>query len=266
MKGSRQFLLGRNASGLMRLDDALEALGRDGETGRWAAEVPLANIVGTVARSSDFDQNFRLVNKELRPRWERLFDAVQSGVEPPAVQLVQLGELYFVEDGHHRVSVARALDRHVITSHVRRICTIAYAKACVRAAHLASKAAERRFLERVPLPPELRRGLWLDDPAQWMRLADAAEAWALRWSSRNGRTPQPRELADNWWTEEVAPVLDWLRAAGVGLDLPDVQLYVTALMVRDRLGHATWACDLVDHLHPAVRRGARQEAPWLGAR
>lgn len=247
----------RPEPGLIVLDDALEALGADGDLGTRTDEVPLEKIVGTVGRPRDFDEDFRLVNGRLRDRWERLARAVESGFEPPPVKLIQLGELYFVADGHHRVSVARAVGRRVISARVHRFCTIAYAMACLRAAHLPSKAAERRFLERVPLPPEVREELWLDEPAEWMRLADAAEAWALHRALEEGRPLDRSELAAAWWAEEVAPLVDRLRGSGIDLDLRDVQLYVTALAVRDRLGRADWPADLVDQLKDSPRLAER---------
>jgi hypothetical protein len=236
----------RPRPGLMRLDDALAAMGPDGSMGHRVADVPVARIVGTVDRPDDFDQEFRLVNDRLRARWQRLATAMSSGVEPPAVELVQLGDLYFVADGHHRVSVARDLGRLVLTARVHRICTVAYGLACLRAIHLTSKRAELEFLRRVPLPEEVRADLWLDTPAEWMRLADAARSWALD-RALAGRAPTDRaELAATWWAEEVEPLLTRLRAAGHGLDLRDVQLYATALALRDRLGTSTWPADLPD--------------------
>lgn len=240
----------RGHPGLMRLDDALQALGRDGEISRRTGDVRIAAIVGSEGRPFDFDHEFRPLTKQLQPRWQRLFDAVDSGLEPPPVDLVQLGELYFVRDGHHRISVAKALGREWITARVHRICTIAYAQACLQAAHLPNKAAERRFLERIPLPNALRTQLWLDEPAQWARLIDAAEAWALR-RTLSGDGPTDRcELAATWWTDEVEPVIATLRAAGIGTDLRDVQLYVTALAIRDQLGPPSWPADLDHHLGP----------------
>lgn len=236
----------------MPLHDALEALGDDGVMGRRHAEVRLDSVVGTVGRAHDFDQDFCLVNKSLQDRWCPLADAVRSGLEPPPVELVQLGELYFVNDGHHRVSVARSLGRDVISARIVRVCTIAYALCCLRLAHLPSKAAERSFLERVPLPDELRRGLWLDEPAAWTRLADAAEAWAWRQALDGHPLTDRRELAGRWWTEEVMPLLERVRAAGAGLDLRDVQLYATALAVRDRRGGQAWPADLTDRVRAAT--------------
>jgi hypothetical protein len=244
-------LLGpRCPSGLLPFEDALAALGDDGIMDRRHAEVPVANVVGTLSRPGDFDQEFRLVNKSLRERWLRLADAVASGHDPPPVSLVQLGELYFVNDGHHRVSVARSLGRASIPATVLRVCTIAYAMCCLRLAHLPAKAAERQFLERVPLPDEVRPELWLDRPADWMRLADAAEAWAFRRALETGETADRRGFARAWWTDEVVAVSTALRSAGAAPSLRDVQLYVTALALRDRLGvaPANWPTGVVGHV------------------
>lgn len=243
----------RRPAGLMTLDDALEALGHDGDMGRHVADVPVADIVGTLARTTDFDADFRLVNPRLKVRWDRLADAARTGPVPP-VRLVQLGELYFVADGHHRVSVARHHGQVVIPAEVQRLCTVAYAMCCLRQQHLTSKAAERSFLERVPLPDDVRAQLWLDRPADWLRLADAAEAWGLRRTLVVDGRLDRHGLAAAWWREEVQPVLRRLRTSGVGLSLRDVELYVAALAVRDELGMSHWPEDLAGRLARADRR------------
>lgn len=240
--------VGRGSSALLTLDDVLGALGHDGDMGRRCDEVPVEQIVGTVARSHDFDAEFRLRNPALRDRWEHVARTFGQDREVPAVRLVQLGEIYFVVDGHHRVSVARQRGQHVIPAEVQRICTVAYAMCCIRAQHLQSKAAERAFLERVPLPEDVRAQLWLERPADWLRLADAAEAWGLRRTlAVDGRLDR-YGLAAAWWYEEVEPVLRRLRSNGVGLALRDVQLYVAALAMRDELGVSHWPEDLATRL------------------
>jgi uncharacterized ParB-like nuclease family protein len=232
----------------MPLNEALVALGRAEVMSRRFSEVPVAQIVGTAARPCDFDAEFRLLNRNLRDRWEYVAEVIARGLEQP-VDLIQLGELYFVVDGHHRVSAARTLGREIIPARVLRICTIAYAMGCLRLAHLPSKAAERRFLERVPLPNEVRTELWLEDPADWARLAESAEAWGFRQSLSGRELTDKEQLAGAWWAEEVTPVLKRLRDAGIRTNLRDVQLYATALATRDRYGWSTWPADLADLLH-----------------
>jgi hypothetical protein len=231
----------------MSLSDALDALGEDGAMGSYAAEVPVANIVGSAARQDDFDADFVLVNKALEVRQQRVAETFTNGSFPQPVDLVQLGELYFVRDGHHRVSVARSLGWSSLPATVMRVCTVAYAMCCLRAAHLDNKAAERRFLQRIPLPNEVRQDLWLDRPADWVRLAEAAEAWAYRQRGTAGDIGG-HDLARTWWEQEVLPVLRVLRHNGLGMGLRDVQLYVTAMAVRDNLGSLDWPPDIAERL------------------
>lgn len=213
----------------MVLEDVLAALGEDGVMGRRQADVSLDSVVGTVSRQYDFDADFRPHNTATRDRWLRLEEAMRTGAAVPPVDLVQLGELYFVSDGHHRVSVAKSMGMVAIPARVVRVCTIAYAMCCIRMAHLLHKAAEREFLERVPLPVEVRPDLWLDEPADWARLADAAEAWGFRQSLTGMPVPNRQELAERWWVEEVAPTVCRLRDEPDRSERYDVQLYLSAL-------------------------------------
>jgi hypothetical protein len=231
----------------MPLADALAALGSEGTMGRHEEVVPLTAVVGSASRSVDFDADFQVINPALCQRREGLLAMMRAGGQPAPVSLVQLGELYFVRDGHHRVSAAKALGWDSLPARVIRVCTVAYALCCLRTAHLPSKAAERRFLERVPLPDDVRRDLWLDEPADWARLADAAEAWAHRTRSSRPEPVAAPELAAAWWREEVIPVLDRVRN-GAAPGLRDVQLYVTALAARDRLGLLDWPDDLAERV------------------
>lgn len=231
----------------MPLTDALAALGGNGTMGRRQDIVPLTAVVGSASRAVDFDADFQLTNPALRQRREGVSAMLRAGGPPPPVDLVQLGELYFVLDGHHRVSAAKSLGWDSLPARVIRMCTVAYAMCCLRTAHLPSKAAERRFLERVPLPDDVRRDLWLDEPADWARLADSAEAWAYRTRGSRPASLTAPELAAAWWREEVMPLLDRLRS-GTAPGLRDVQLYVTALAARDRLGSLAWPEDLAERV------------------
>ena len=85
--------------------------------------VPLANIVGSVGRYRDFTRNFLPragVNEE---RWTRLDAALNSMEGFPPVELFKVGEVYFVRDGNHRVSVARANGSTHIEAYVTEIET-----------------------------------------------------------------------------------------------------------------------------------------------
>lgn len=72
-------------------------------------EVPLSQIRGSEGRTHDFDYAFRPLQTHTKQRWLSIAMAHYSNVLLPPITLTQVGEVYFVQDGHHRVSVARAL-------------------------------------------------------------------------------------------------------------------------------------------------------------
>jgi hypothetical protein len=86
--------------------------------------VAIVQIVGSVerARSQDFDAEFRPRNPQLKARWLSVAAHRQAGRALPPVDLVQVGERYFVVDGHHRISVDRALGHTTIRARVTRLC------------------------------------------------------------------------------------------------------------------------------------------------
>lgn len=192
---------------LLPLEETLKALGHDGEQDLGLQEVELDAIVGSVARAGDFDRHMHPRKPHLRDRWEAL---AATKRDLPPVHLVRLNDFYFVEDGHHRVSIARARGAQTISAHVRRIRTIVCANRCLTLSDLPAKAAMRSFLERVPLPDDVRVSLTLDDPSDWPRLADAAEAWGFRQSLEGRRLADRCELAEAWWQEEARPMIERL--------------------------------------------------------
>lgn len=79
--------------------------------------VPVAQIVGTLGRSADFDGSFRPLKKHLRERWVNAFLQLDTSRWLPIV-VHKLGEYYYVEDGHHRVSVAQFVGMQFIEAEV----------------------------------------------------------------------------------------------------------------------------------------------------
>ena len=94
---------------ILPYEEVVEALGRTGQHDLGLQVVPVEQIVGTVDRAVEFDRGFRPTSPRLRTRWERIAAAQRRGESMPPVSLYKVGDLYFVRDGHHRVSVARSL-------------------------------------------------------------------------------------------------------------------------------------------------------------
>jgi hypothetical protein len=71
--------------------------------------VEVEAIIGTESRADDFDPQFNPRADRIRDRWVRIAELRLRQAYLPAVELIQVGSEYFVRDGHHRISVARAL-------------------------------------------------------------------------------------------------------------------------------------------------------------
>jgi hypothetical protein len=80
--------------------------------------VEIDRIVGTESRADDFDADFNPRHDRMHGRWVRIAELQLSQATLPAVELIQVGSEYFVRDGHHRVSVARALGSAFIDAQV----------------------------------------------------------------------------------------------------------------------------------------------------
>lgn len=119
-----------------------------------ARSVPLEQIQGSEGRSHDFDRNFRPMQNHTKSRWVGIAAAHSQGRVLPLVELIQVGDVYFVRDGHHRISVAQALGQTAIDAEV----TVWQVEA-----PLPWQAAARRNQEAGPdagrLPARLLSGL-----------------------------------------------------------------------------------------------------------
>jgi hypothetical protein len=80
--------------------------------------VLICQIRGTEGRSEDFDAGFNPLNERSKSRWLSIATARNQGTPMPPVELIQVGETYFVRDGHHRISVALAFGEEAIDAEV----------------------------------------------------------------------------------------------------------------------------------------------------
>ena len=104
---------------LLAFDQVKEKLHVGGPIYRGVQTVPLAQIIGSVDRYKDFDRAFLPVQDFTAERWRRVSRAWYQDLHLPPILLYKVGQVYFVVDGHHRVSVAREQGQAYIDADVR---------------------------------------------------------------------------------------------------------------------------------------------------
>ncbi len=111
-------LLRRRPKDLLPFDEVRRKLGLLTSRDRGVFEIPLDKIVGSVGKSREFTRTFWPRREEIRARWQRVYAFIHSARGLPPIEVYQVGEVYFVLDGHHRVSVGRQIGLKVIEAHV----------------------------------------------------------------------------------------------------------------------------------------------------
>ena len=248
---------------ILPYEEVVEALGVIGREDLGLKIVPLDSIVGTVDRAADFDRGFRPTSQRLRSRWERIAAAQRRGESLPPISLYRVGDLHFVRDGHHRVSVAKSLGRGDIDAYVTEVQTRVKLGRDLRVGELPLKDHERLFRERVPLGREERGRIQLSDPWDFGSLAEAVEAWGFRAMQDRGSYMDRREVAHVWFSAEYLPVVEML-AAGELIDRreseADAYLRISCMRYRALRTHE-WSDDVIDQLRGRDERAWRRAPP-----
>ncbi len=241
---------------ILPFEEVVAALGRVGEHDLGEQVIPLDTVVGTVDRPRGFDRSFRPTSGQVRARWERIAGAMRRGESLPAIDVYRVGEVHFVRDGHHRVSVARALGLNDINAHVIEVSTRVGAEGTLRLADLPRKGHERLLRERVPLPAEGWARIELSDPDDFGELAETVEAWGFRHCQERAEFLDREATAAAWFAEEYVPGVELLREADlIGSRETEAEAFLRLSGMRYRLMHThEWTEEVLDRLRTARRR------------
>jgi len=241
----------------MSFDEVVDALGRRAENYLGTKLIPLDAIVGSVDKARDFDRRFRPTSGRSRQRWERLARASRTGEVIPPIDVYQVGDYYFVQDGHHRVSVARSLRLGVIEARVTAIDTFLTPVGIDARSDLERKFWRRLLLERVPFTGEARAAVAVDDPFEYGEIAETVEAWAARTMHAEGKYMDKATMAARWYAEEFRPVVDMIEEAGVrGEDERPAEAYMRVACERYRLiREHEWNAEVMDAV---TRKGKKR--------
>jgi hypothetical protein len=244
---------------ILPFDEVVHALGRTGERSLGLKTIALTTIVGSVDRTRDFDRRFRPTSNRLRERWQGIDLALRRGRGMPPISVYRIGDLHFVRDGHHRVSVAIAMRNSVIEAYVTEVETQIPAHGISSRGDLVVKDYERLFRQRVPLPDEMAARIRVSDPWDYAQLSESVEAWAFRLVQDDRAFLDRRDAARRWFEEEYLPVVTMLHDAGLVGDGTDAEAYMRLACDRYRVIRThEWSDEIVARLRP--RRG-RRSAP-----
>jgi len=239
---------------ILPFDDVVAALGRKGERNLGLRTIALDTVVGTVDSRRDFDRHFRPTSSRVRERWERLALAQKRGESIPPIDVYRVGDLHFVKDGHHRVSIAIATGQQVIDAYVTEVLTTVPAAGIRSRGDLVMKDYERMFRSRVPLPEQAYATITFADPWSYAELGEGVEAWGFRYLQHAHRFLNRGEIARLWYAEEYRPVVRMLREADLIGPGTDAEAYQRVARERYRLMRThEWNDEVIERLRREIR-------------
>ena len=113
-----QHLLSPEEAKLISLNDVKQMIKASAETYVGMKVIPIEKIVGSEGRYKDFDNRFFPKSTHLKNRWQHVDEAALNDITLPPIKVYEIAGLYFVRDGNHRVSVAKARGTEFIDAEV----------------------------------------------------------------------------------------------------------------------------------------------------
>jgi len=206
---------------LLSYDRVKEKLHIGGPIYRGVQTVRVDQIAGSLNRYHEFDRVFLPTSDTLASRWQNISRAFYQEISLPPVVLYKVGQVYFVVDGHHRVSVAREKGQIFIEAEVRECATRVDITADIRPEDLEILEDKVHFLERTSLDsvkPEADIKLTIPDGFERMLEHIAVHRYFMGIDYK--RDISEEEAITHWYDTVYRPVIDIIRESGILKEFP----------------------------------------------
>lgn len=234
---------------LLSFDDIKHRLRLREESYRGLQEVPIEKIAGSVGRYRDFTRDFLPKSKTSRERWSRVYAAANSQLGLPPIELYKVGDVYFVRDGNHRVSVARNIGSKSIQAHVTELPTSVELHAGMSQDDIENATAYAAFLEESAINrvrPHYQ-SLRLSERSRYSELLGHIYLHKSILEFVGEQSVSIEDAASHWYDHVYRPALTLIRKYDMMKNVPD----------RTEADLYLW---IVDHLRE-LREQFGQQAP-----
>src|SRR5512146_2515467 len=206
---------------LLSYDDVKSALHIGGPIYRGVRTVRVEDIVGSLNRYHQFDRAFLPVEDTIGSRWQSVDRAFYQEISLPPVLLYKIGEVYFVVDGHQRVSVAREQGQEFIDADVRECATRVNISPDLKPEDLVILGEKVHFLERThidDLRPDSRIRLTIPDGFDRMLQHIAVHRYFMGLDLK--RDVSEQEAISDWYDKVYLPIVKVIRKSKILKDFP----------------------------------------------
>ncbi len=214
--------IARQPNQLLPYDPVRKQLGGIESAERVLRDIPLAAIVGSVSRYTDFNRDFLPRKKVQSQRWARVKAAMGSLRGLPPIEVYQIGDVYFVQDGNHRVSTARQAGNQQIQAYVKTVRTRVPLTTDAQLDDIIIKAEFVTFLNQTELDETRQQtDLSTTAPGRYPQLAQQIEAIRTQMAQAQKTESSLKEAAAHWHDRVYLPVIEIIRAQNLLTEFPN---------------------------------------------
>lgn len=201
---------------LLSFDDVRQQLRATTTVDRGLQDIPLDKIVGSVGRYKDFTRDFLPKANIDRARWAQVKKAVEDLKGLPPIETYKLGDVYFVIDGNHRVSIARRVGAPTISGYVKEVTSRVSVTPDDDPIDIILKARYVRFLEKTNLD-KLRPDvdLLMSFAGQYRLILEHIDVHHYYMGLEQSREITYEEAVTSWYDNVYLPVVALVRKQGV---------------------------------------------------
>jgi len=208
-------------------------------SGRELRDIELDRIVGSVGRCSDFTRSFLPRRESDAPRWVRAEMNVGDLAGLPPIEVFEVGGIYFVQDGHHRVSVAREMGAEQIQAYVTKVRSRVSVPPDADPDDVIRLAEYDGFLSKTHLDETYPTSDFRVSVAgQYRRLLKHIDVHRHVIGLEQEKPVPYQEAAADWYENVYRPVLEVIRAHGMMREFPhrtETDLYLWIVEHREEL-------------------------------
>ncbi len=244
---------------LLSYNEVLEKLHEKSRKALGLQSIPLAAITGSVGRYRDFNRSFLPRSANIEDRWAQVKVAMNSFRGVPPIEVYKIGDVYFVLDGNHRVSVAREMGHKSIQAYVTEVKTLVPLTSDTTPEKIVLMEEQADFLEITHLD-QLRpeANINLTAPAMYQRLLDHIKTHHYFMGLDRQQEIPFQDAVVHWYDEVYLPLQNLIQRLGILRDFPgrtETDMYLWIMEYHSKLQKELgWQIEPVDAADSLVER------------
>lgn len=237
-------------SDLLPFEEVRQSLRLQDSTYKGLHEIELDKIVGSVGRYRDFTRTFLPKSDRSEDRWRRVDAVTLDLVGTPPIEVFKIGDVYFVRDGNHRVSVARAHGAKTIEAYVIEYKTPIHIENTDELDDILLKVERTKFLEDTKLD-EIRpsHNVEVTEPGRYRFIGRNITFHKYLKETECGRELTDADAVASWYDNVYTPIVNLIRERGILEDFPgrtEADLYAWFVLHRSELEEETKELGSID--------------------